>query len=100
MSIARKIEVEGVFNWFAHGVGRSSAISKSNRRNRIAIRKKRIENGRRAEPSGSKPHSYGESFSISWFVFGSQNAINIRTVISAVVVNIITIVMYFSLGLS
>ena len=39
------------------------AISRSNSRNKIATMKKRIDSGRRADPSGSNPHSYGESFS-------------------------------------
>lgn len=39
----------------------------------MATRKKRSENGRRADPNGSKPHSYGESFSASGFICGSQN---------------------------
>lgn len=47
----------------AHGRGRRRAISKSNRRNVIAIKKNFIENGRRADPIGSKPHSYGPVFS-------------------------------------
>lgn len=47
----------------AHGRGRRRAISKSNRRNVIAIRKNFIENGRRADPIGSNPHSYGPAFS-------------------------------------
>lgn len=29
------------------------------------LRKNRIENGSRADPSGSNPHSYGDSFSVS-----------------------------------
>lgn len=41
----------------AHGSGRSRAISRSNKRNRMATKKKRIENGSRADPSGSNPHS-------------------------------------------
>lgn len=49
--------------WIAHGRGRSSAISRSNRRNVIATRKNFIEKGRRAELVGSKPHSYGFAFS-------------------------------------
>lgn len=49
--------------WDAHGSGRSSAISRSNSRKVIATRKNFIENGRRAEPIGSKPHSYGLAFS-------------------------------------
>lgn len=41
----------------AQGVGNNRAISRSNSRNRMAIKKKRIEKGRRADPTGSKPHS-------------------------------------------
>lgn len=41
----------------AQGDGSNSAISRSNRRNKIATRKNRIENGKRAEPRGSNPHS-------------------------------------------
>lgn len=52
----------------AHGSGSRSAISRSNSRNRMATRKNRIENGSRADPRGSKPHSYGDSFSESGFV--------------------------------
>ena len=56
----------------AHGSGRSRAISRSNRRNRMATRKKRMEKGSRAEPRGSNPHSYGDSFSGSGFIWASQ----------------------------
>lgn len=49
--------------WIAQGKGRSNAISRSNRRNVIATKKNFIENGKRAEPTGSKPHSYGLVFS-------------------------------------
>lgn len=44
----------------------------------MATRKKRSENGRRAEPSGSNPHSYGESFSESGFICGSQKDTMVR----------------------
>lgn len=47
----------------AHGNGRRSAISRSNRRNVMATRKNFIEKGRRADPIGSNPHSYGLVFS-------------------------------------
>lgn len=46
-----------LFVWEAQGRGRRRAISRSNRRNVIATRKNFIENGRRADPIGSKPHS-------------------------------------------
>lgn len=46
-----------LFVWDAQGRGRSSAISRSNRRNVMATRKNFMEKGRRAEPIGSKPHS-------------------------------------------
>ena len=36
------------------------------------LRKNRIENGRRADPRGSNPHSYGESFSESGVIWASQ----------------------------
>lgn len=39
----------------------------------MATKKNRKEKGRRADPSGSNPHSYGESFSASGFIWGSQN---------------------------
>lgn len=41
----------------AHGRGRSRAISRSNSRNVMATRKNFMENGRRADPIGSNPHS-------------------------------------------
>lgn len=50
-------------NCIAHGRGRSSAISRSNRRKVIATRKNFIEKGSRAELMGSNPHSYGLAFS-------------------------------------
>lgn len=65
------------------GEGKRSAISRSNSRNRIATRKKRIEKGKRAFPIGSKPHSYGESFSASGPVCGNHRAIVISTVTRA-----------------
>lgn len=51
----------------AHGRGSSRAISKSNKRNVIATRKNFIENGRRADPVGSNPHSYESTFSVYEF---------------------------------
>ena len=47
----------------AHGSGRRSAISRSKRRNVMATRKNFMEKGRRADPIGSNPHSYGLVFS-------------------------------------
>lgn len=46
-----------LFVWDAHGRGNKRAISRSNNRKVIATRKNFIENGRRADPIGSKPHS-------------------------------------------
>lgn len=48
----------------AHGRGSSRAISRSNNKNVIATRKNFMENGKRADPKGSKPHSYGLAFSV------------------------------------
>lgn len=47
----------GSGSWLPQGSGRSRAISKSNNKNKMAMRKNRKENGRRADPKGSKPHS-------------------------------------------
>lgn len=41
----------------AHGSGSNNAISRSNNKKVIATRKNFIENGSRAEPIGSNPHS-------------------------------------------
>lgn len=49
--------------------GKSKVISTSKIRKITAIRKNRKEKGRRADPLGSKPHSYGEFFSRSRIVF-------------------------------
>lgn len=73
----------GDCSWVAHGRGRSRAISRSNRRKRIATRKKRIENGSRADPRGSNPHSYGDNFSESGFVWASQKFNVVRRILRA-----------------
>lgn len=51
------IKVEGAVISLAAGKGKSSAISRSNSRNKMATRKNRNENGNRADFSGSNPHS-------------------------------------------
>lgn len=71
MEAHRKVSV-GEASWSPHGSGSRRAISRSNRRNRMATRKNRRENGSRAVPRGSKPHSYGDSFSWSGLIRGSQ----------------------------
>lgn len=45
---------------------------------RWLLRKNRIENGRRADPRGSNPHSYGESFSESGVIWASQKFSTVR----------------------
>lgn len=70
--MAQKNVPVGLWSWSPQGRGRRRAISRSKSRNRIATRKKRREKGSRADPSGSKPHSYGDSFSASGFICGSQ----------------------------
>lgn len=75
--------------WFPHGRGRRRAISRSKSRNKIAIKKNRRENGSRADPSGSKPHSYGESFSASGLTWGNQNDTRARAMDRAVVMIIV-----------
>lgn len=86
--------------WTAHGSGRSRAISRSNRRNVIATRKNFIEKGRRADPIGSKPHSYGLDFSAYVFICGIQNAISTSNDASSVLVRsvIIRLITLFRVG--
>lgn len=76
----------GEGSWSPQGSGSSRAISRSKRRNRIATRKNRKEKGRRAEPNGSNPHSYGESFWWSGVISGSQNETAARMRERAVVI--------------
>jgi len=51
------------------GIGNSNAISTSKIMKITAIRKNRDENGIRAEFLGSNPHSNGDLFSRSSFIF-------------------------------
>ena len=66
----------------AHGSGRRSAISRSNRRNVMTTTKNFMEKGRRADPMGSNPHSYGLVYSGYTFSWGSQNAMITSSVAS------------------
>lgn len=91
---AQENVVIGVSSWSPQGRGRRRAISRSKSRKRMATRKKRMEKGRRADPKGSKPHSYGESFSASGLSCGSQNDRVARMVESARVM-MITVVIRF-----
>ena len=42
-----------------------------------------MENGKRADPSGSKPHSYGDSFSESGLVWVNQKFSVVRAMLRA-----------------
>lgn len=55
--------IKSLFVWEAHGRGNKRAISRSNSKKVMATKKNFIEKGRRADPMGSKPHSYGLDFS-------------------------------------
>ena len=72
----------------AAGRGKSRAISRSNKRNRIATRKNRKENGRRADFRGSNPHSYGDFFSLSVFRLGRIWAAAVNTPVIIIVIRI------------
>ena len=58
------------------GIGSSNAISTSKIMKITAIRKKRDENGSRAEFFGSKPHSNGDLFSRSSLIFFEISVVN------------------------
>lgn len=83
--------INGLGSWSPQGRGRRRAISRSKSRNRIATRKKRSEKGRRAEPIGSNPHSYGDSFSWSGEIRGSQKETSINSPESSAVIRPIVV---------
>lgn len=60
----------------------------------MATKKNRIENGRRADPSGSNPHSYGDSFSWSGVIWGSQKDTVVKIMESVRVIKIIVITKF------
>lgn len=63
-------------------IGKIKAISTSKIRKIIAIKKNRIEKGKREEFIGSKPHSKGEDFSRSIKAFLDNKEAKIMTIIA------------------
>lgn len=61
--------------------GSKSVISTSKIKKITAIKKKRSEKGRRADPLGSNPHSKGEFFSRSIIVFFDKREARIITTV-------------------
>jgi len=84
------------------GIGNRSAISTSKIMKITAIRKNRDEKGSRAEFFGSNPHSNGELFSRSSFIFFEISVVSVMMtadnimVIVAVVIIIIIIYLAFT----
>ena len=68
--------------------GSNSVISTSKIKKITAIKKNRRENGRRADPFGSNPHSNGEFFSRSIIVFFASNEAIIITAILIINVSV------------
>lgn len=73
-------------------MGRINAISTSKIKKIIAIKKNRIEKGRREEEIGSNPHSNGEAFSRSIVLFFDNIDAKILTIIA--IANTITAMQY------
>ena len=67
--------------------GSRRVISTSKIKKITAIRKNRRENGQRADPLGSNPHSNGEFFSRSVILFFDSNEENI--IRTAVIITVI-----------
>jgi hypothetical protein len=65
-------------------IGRSNAISTSKIKKITAMRKNRSENGRRADLSGSNPHSNGDLFSRSSIFFFEIREVSIITIVVSV----------------
>ena len=69
----------GDCSWVAHGRGGVGVQFLGQIRGiGLLLRKNGIENGSRADPRGSNPHSYGDSFSESGAVWASQKFREIR----------------------
>ena len=69
------------------GIGRSSAISTSKIMKITATKKNRDEKGSRAEFFGSNPHSNGDLFSRSSFIFFEIRVARIMIAIDSKIVN-------------
>lgn len=65
-------------------IGRTSAISTSKIKKIIAIKKNRIEKGSREELKGLKPHSKGDVFSCSKYVFFLKAEESVMTIIAII----------------
>jgi len=82
------------------GIGRSSAISTSKIMKMTAMRKNRDENGNRAEFLGSNPHSNGDLFSRSSFIFFEIIVVRIIIAvdrrIASIAVVVIIIIIYLA----
>lgn len=75
------------------GIGSSRAISTSKIMKITAIRKNRDEKGSRAEFLGSNPHSNGDLFSRSSFLFFEISVVNAMMVVDRIIVNIAAVVI-------
>lgn len=75
------------------GIGSSSAISTSKIMKITAIRKNRDEKGSRAEFLGSNPHSNGDLFSRSSFLFFEISVVNTMMAVDRIIVNIAAVVI-------
>lgn len=60
----------------------------------MAIRKKRKEKGRRADPKGSNPHSQGDNFSASGEICGNQKEIVASTADNVMVIVMIVVIKF------
>lgn len=77
-------------------MGRIKAISTSKIKKIIAIKKKRIEKGRREEFMGLNPHSKGDSFSRSEIFFFPNN-VDKNITIKAIIKMIVDIIRRFKI---
>lgn len=77
-------------NFIVKIIGKIKAISTSKIKKIIAIKKNRIEKGKREEFIGLKPHSKGESFSRSIFFFFDNSEERIITIVEIINKMIVT----------
>jgi hypothetical protein len=85
------IEIQDLIKevFIIRAIGRMRAISTSKIKKIIAIKKNRIEKGRRADLLGSNPHSKGDLFSRSLIIFFANKDANDITRALIIIVKII-----------
>lgn len=91
------IQINKLFKLVSKGIGIMMVISISKIRKITAMRKNRIEKGKRADPFGSKPHSKGDSFSRRRVVFLNNRVLAMIRIVGRIIASKVIRIIIFSL---